>query len=153
MQPAVMHSKIEFNAKARARNLELPNDDRLSLHRAASSLICLFPLSLVFLLHRHPFPLRYTSLISGIDRKYKVVIPWPIYLTLAAHRKVSSRSAKWARRQEWIAGYRAEDLSSSIFFFFFFPFFFFAAANLRETEAGWRSASRRYRGVVVGEVA
>jgi len=29
-----MHSKIEFNAKARARNLELPNGDRLSPHRA-----------------------------------------------------------------------------------------------------------------------
>lgn len=153
MQPAVMHSKIEFNAKARARNLELPNDDRLSLHRAASSLICLFPLSLVFLLHRHPFPLRYTSLISGIDRKYKVVIPWPIYLTLAAHRKVSSRSAKWARRQEWIAGYRAEDLSSSIFFFFFSPPFFLQLQTCgKQKQAGARLAAA-VAGVVVGEVA
>lgn len=64
-----------------------------------------------------PVPPYYTSLISSIDRKYKVVIPELIYLTLAAYRKVPSQSAKWIRERKWIAGY-AKDLSLSTFSFF-----------------------------------
>jgi len=93
-------------------------------------------------------------LISGIDRKYKVVIPELMYLTLAAYRKVPPQSAKWIREREWIAGYRAREtsfpLSFFIFSFFFLSFFSRSFCELAETEAGWRRPAD-YR--PAGEVA
>lgn len=67
--------------------------------------------------------------------------------------KFPPRSAKWIREREWIAGYRAEDLS-----LFTSCFFFSQLANLRETEADWRrSVAPRRTGYphrpVAGEVA
>lgn len=97
-----------------------------------------------------------TSLISGIDRKYKVVIPELMYLTLAAYRKVPPRSAKWIREREWIVGYCVKDLSLLSFslplYSLFFSFFLFSQlANLRETGAG--GASPATARPVAGEVA
>lgn len=142
MQLAVARSKIEFDAEARIRNLGVTNRPAAP-RRAANSLVCPPPVP-----PSSPFPVqpRRTSLISGIDRKYKVVILELMYLTLAAYRKVPPRSAKWIREREWIAGYTARRRSSpSPSSFFLFLFFFLFSCSLRtcgkQKQAG--GAARR----------
>jgi len=111
-----MHSKIEFNAKARARNLELPNGDQLPSHRAASSLICLLPLPLAVLLHH---PLRVIRRLSPVS----------IANTKSWFRsRYISRSRRTAKfRPEVRSGLAGKsglpDTNAEDLFFFFYGFF------------------------------
>lgn len=147
MQVAVVRSKIEFDAEARIRNLGITNWRGAAgpSRRAANSLVCPPPVPPTSPFPS-PVPPRRTSLISGIDRKYKVVILGLMYLTLAAYRKVPPRSAKWIREREWIAGYTARrgslslSLSPSSLLFLslslsFFPSFL-AACELAGNRSG-----------------
>lgn len=101
-------------------------------------------------------PPCYMSLISGIDRKYKVVIPELMYLTLVVYRKVPLRSAKWIREREVDCRIpRAKDLPLSPSCHFFFLFLFLQLANLREKQkqAGMAAAPCRLPPDRRGEVA
>lgn len=100
-----------------------------------------------------PVPSSYTSLISAIDRKYKVVIPELMYLTLAAYRKVPPRSAKWIRESGSGLPDTARKISPSLSLLFSFSFLFSRLANLRgnRSRLGRRGAAPATGGS--GEVA
>lgn len=154
MQLAVIHSKIEFNAKARTRNLEPPPHRRPGrritppTRSFASSSFAPFRPPIV------PLALPLLPYHSSLSLSLSLPLPYAAYLPYRSLIQSRDSGSRYISRSRRTAKFRPEVRSgfarsesglpdtAAETFLFFFPLFSlsltFSAANSRKTEAGCR---------------